>query len=231
MNPVFFGQIAQKLGYLNQKQVDMLVEMQKNDHICLGEVLVTLGYVTKVDRDKALADFILEQNKKSNDIGPFAHLKILEKERPFIEKFTTNTIKLLQRMSGVLVKFDKYEQIDQDIILPGFAAQVNLTDKNNKNILRYIFMIEREFANTLHLKLCRRYGIDAESIKQEESLGELLNIICCTSCSSCLAFTQINATVPNILTESSSCFGKEEKAILVSLISPFGPIRFVLCFS
>ncbi|MBU1044482.1 MAG: hypothetical protein KJ915_08830 [Candidatus Omnitrophica bacterium] len=227
---LFFGECAQKLGYLNQTQVDKLVKMQNEQHVCLGEVLVTLGYISKEARDEALTDFIKEQNKRGKTLPPFSHLEVLKKERPFIEKFTANTVKLLQRMSGVIVKFEKYETIGQTLNLPAFAAKVDHIDESGKCILRYILLLEKEIADIMHLKICRRNNIDAQSMPGTESLIELLNIICCTSSNSCLTLTQISASVPHLLTGSEFSFDQNAKAILVSLISPYGKISFVLSF-
>jgi hypothetical protein len=228
---LFFGQAAQKLGYLDQAQVDELVKTQKDAHVCLGQVLVTLGYVPKETRDKALADFILEQNKRANSVAPFAYLEVLKRERPFIEKFTANTIKLLHRMSGMFVKFDKYEPIDKTIDLEGFTAQVKHTDKKGNCVLRYILLLNKEISAIIHIKLCRRNGIKADELTADSSLSELLNIICCTSCNSCQSFASLSSSVPQIIRDESYASEGQEKAILVSLLSPYGQIRFILSFS
>ncbi len=227
---LFFGQCAQKLGYLTQEQVDKLVKTQNEEHVCLGEVLVTLGYINKKSRDQALANFIKEQNKKGKILPPFSHLEVLKKEKPFIEKFTANTIKLLQRMSGMIVKFEKYEPLEQTIGLTAFAAKVDHVDEKGKCVLRYILLLEKEIADIIHIKVCRRNNIEALIMPCTESLIELLNIICCTSSNSWQSQAQISASVPQLLSGNSFAFEQNAKPILISLISPYGKIRFVLSF-
>jgi hypothetical protein len=227
---LFFGECAQKLGYLSQEQVDKLVKTQSEEHVYLGEILITLGYLTKEIRDEALADFIKIQNKLGKAFPPFSHLEVLKKEKPFIEKFTDNTIKLLQRMSGMIVKFEKYETIDQPLTLTAFSAKVDHFNKKGKCVLSYILLLEKEIAKIMHIKVCRRNEVDAQSLSSADSLIELLNIICCSSSNSCHSLAQISASVPQLLQGNSFTFAPDDKAILVSLISPYGKIRFVLSF-
>ncbi|MFH1061996.1 MAG: hypothetical protein V1747_03820 [Candidatus Omnitrophota bacterium] len=227
---LFFGECAQKLGYLTQAQVDTLVKIQSEEHVCLGEVLVTLGYLSKEIRDESLADFIKEQNKRGKVFPPFSHLEILKKEKPFIEKFTSNTIKLLQRMSGIIVRFEKYETINQTIALTAFAAKVDHINENNKHVLSYILLLEKEITNILHIKVCRRNSVDALSMRSSESLLELLNIICCASANSCQSLARISVSVPQVLHGDLFTFDQDAKSILVNLISPYGKIQFVLSF-
>ena len=55
--------------------------------------------------DAVLTDFIIEQNEASQNTTAFSCPETLSKERPFIEILTAQTIKLLQRMSGICIKF------------------------------------------------------------------------------------------------------------------------------
>ncbi|MBU1087487.1 MAG: hypothetical protein KKD05_08210 [Candidatus Omnitrophica bacterium] len=224
---LFFGECAQKLGYLNQEQVDKLVKIQTEEHVCLGEILVTLGYISKLARDEALANFIKEQNKRGKTLPPYSHLEILKKEKPFIEKFTANTVKLLHRMSGIIIKFEKYETIAQILPLPAFAVKVDHVDKTGKCVLRYILLLEKEIAHIMHIKVCRQNNIDPLIIPNSESLNELLNIICCASAANCRSITP---SAPQVLTGNKFDFEQNTKPILVSLISPYGKISFVLSF-
>ncbi len=229
---LFFGEGAQKLGYLTQEQVDELVKVQSERHVCLGEVIVTLGYVTKEQRDKALAEFIYEQNKREKTLPPFSYIEVFKRERPFIEKFTTHTIRILQRMSGIFVKFDRYEAVKNTIELPEFSAQVDHFNEQEKRVIRYIILLDDEIARIMHSKVCKRNSVDEKEVSRDESLCELLNIICCVSCNSCQMFARLNASVPRLIEGCSSCaFDKKETVILVSLITPYGPVKFLLSFT
>lgn len=227
---LYFGECAQKLGYLTQTQVDTLIQIQNEEHVCLGEVLVTLGYISKEIRDRSLADFIKEQNKQGKVLPPFYHLEAFSTEKPFIEKFTANTIKLLQRMSGIIVKLEKYETLNQTIEPAFFTAKVDHFDQKGKCVLRYILLLDKEIAESMHLKVCLRNNVDAINMPCAESLIELLNIICCSSSNSCQSLAQITASVPQLLEGNLFNFDLNSKTILVSLISPYGKIQFVLSF-
>ena len=228
---LFFGEGAQKLGYLTQGQVDELVKVQSEQHVCLGEVIVKLGYVTKEQRDKALAEFIREQNKREKTLPPFSYLEVFKRERPFIEKFTAHTITILQRMSGIFVKFDRYEELKNIIELPEFSAQVDHFNEQGERVIRYIVLLDDAIAQIMHEKVCKRNSVDENKISRNESLCELLNIICCASCSSCQVFARLNASVPQLKEGGSSyTFDEKETVILVSLVTSYGPVKFLLSF-
>ncbi len=228
---LFFGEGAQKLGYLTQEQVDKLVKVQLEQHVCLGEVLIKLGYITKEQRDETLAEFIKEQNKRKKNLPPFSYLKILKKESLFIEKFTAYTIRILQRMSGMFVKFDHYEIVKNSIELPQFSTQVDHFNEQGERTIRYIFLLDDTIAQIIHKKTCKRNNVDENEVSINESLCELLNIICCSSCNSCQIFAKLNSSVPQLLKESSSyTFDEKETVLLVYLITPYGPVKFALAF-
>ena len=228
---LFFGESAQKLGYLTQEQVDELVKVQAEQHVCLGEVIVKLGYVTKERRDEALAEFILEQNKREKTLPPFSYIEIFKKERPFIEKFTEHTIRILQRMSGIFVKFDRYEAVKNTIELPEFSAQVDHFNERGERVIRYMILLDDAMAQIIHAKICKRNNIDEKEVSRDESLCELLNIICCTSCNSSQMFAKLNASVPQLIEGGSSYFfDKKETVVLVSLVTPYGPVKYLLSF-
>jgi hypothetical protein len=229
---LFFGQGAQKLGYLSQEQVDELVQLQSERHVCLGEVIVTLGYLSKEKRDQALTEYIREQNKREKTLPPFSYLEVFKKERPFIEKFTAHTIKIVQRMSGIFVKFDQYKEVQHTIELPAFAAQVDHFDAEGNSAIKYIMLLDETIAQVMHAKICKRNDVDEKEISHKESLCELLNIICCASCNSCQMFAQLKASVPTAIAEGLSSYSFEEKetVILVSLVTPYGPLRIILSF-
>ncbi|MFH1094524.1 MAG: hypothetical protein V1739_10305 [Candidatus Omnitrophota bacterium] len=228
---LFFGEGAQKLGCLTQAQVNELVKLQTERHVCLGEVIVKLGYLTKEQRDEALAEFIREQNKREKTLPPFSYIEVLKKERPFIEKFTAHTIRILQRMSGIFVKFDRYEAVNNTFELPEFSAQVDHFNEKGQRVIRYIILLDNAIAQTLHSKVCKRNSVDENEIPQNESICELLNIICCTSCTSFETFARLNASVPKLTSGAASfTFDTQETVILVYLVTPYGPVRFLLSF-
>ncbi|MCK4993722.1 MAG: hypothetical protein KAS13_01580 [Candidatus Omnitrophica bacterium] len=228
---LFFGESAQKLGYLNQEQADELVKIQLERHVCMGEVIVKLGYVTKELLDKALDEFIREQNKRDKTLPPFFYLEVLKKERPFIEKFTFYTIRILQRMSGIFVKFDHYETSNNTLELSAFSAQVDHCNEQGDRVIRYILLLEDEIANIMHTKVCSRNNVDEHEVSREQSLCELLNIICCASCNSYQIFAKLNASVPHVLKGGSTySFDKKETVILVSLVTPYGQVKCLLSF-
>ncbi len=228
---LFFGEGAQKLGYLTQEQVDELVRIQSERHVCLGEVIVKLGYVTKEQRDEALTEFIREQNKREKTLPPFSYIEVLKKERPFIEKFTAHTIRILQRMSGIFVKFDRYEAVENPIELPEFSAQVDHFNEKGERVIRYMILLDDAIAQIMHAKVCKRNSVDEKAVSQDESLCELLNIICCASCNSCQIFAKLSASVPQrIQGKTSYTFDEKEIVILVSLVTPYGPIKCLLSF-
>ncbi|MCG2703866.1 MAG: hypothetical protein L6366_05810 [Candidatus Omnitrophica bacterium] len=228
---LFFGEGAQKLGYLTQEQVDKLVKLQSRQHVCLGEVFLKLGYMTKEQRDEALTEFIFEQNKRDKALPPFSYIEAFKKERPFIEKFTAHTITILQRISGIFVKFDRYTAVKNTIELPAFSAQVDHFNEHGERVIRYIILLEDTIAQILHSKICKRNSIDENKSSRDESLCELLNIICCASCNNCQVFTHLNASVPRLISGVSSySFDEKETAFLVSLVTPYGPLKFLLSF-
>ena len=54
-----FGEIAVELGFLSKDEIDTLLEMQKESHIRIGEVLILLGAVTREDMEEALEEFLV----------------------------------------------------------------------------------------------------------------------------------------------------------------------------
>lgn len=187
--------------------------------------------MAKEQRDEALAEFIREQNKREKTLPPFSYLEVLKKERPFIEKFTSHTIRILQRMSGIFVKFDQYTEAKNPIKLPAFAAQVDHFDMQGERVIRYIMLLDDAIAKIMHEKVCKRNNVDTKDVSLNESLCELLNIICCTSCNSCQAYAKLDASVPQIIENRETYdFDNKETIILVSLVSPHGPIKCLLSF-
>jgi hypothetical protein len=52
-----FGEIAIELGFLSKDDVGTLLDMQKEKHIQIGEVLVLFGAVSREDMEEALKEF------------------------------------------------------------------------------------------------------------------------------------------------------------------------------
>ena len=52
-----FGEIAIELGYLNEDDVDALLDMQGEKHIKIGEVLVLFGAISREDMESRLQTF------------------------------------------------------------------------------------------------------------------------------------------------------------------------------
>jgi len=59
-----FGKLAVEMEYLNQEQVEMLLERQTHTNRLLGEILVSQGWVSQMELIKALKKF-RSQNKKN----------------------------------------------------------------------------------------------------------------------------------------------------------------------
>ncbi len=59
-----FGTLATEMGYLNQEQVESLLEQQTHTNRLLGELLVSQGLVSQINLIKALKKF-RAQNKKN----------------------------------------------------------------------------------------------------------------------------------------------------------------------
>jgi hypothetical protein len=59
-----FGKLAVEMEYLNQEQVETLLEQQTHTNRLLGEILVSQGLVSQMDLIKALKKFRSE-NKNS----------------------------------------------------------------------------------------------------------------------------------------------------------------------
>lgn len=228
---IFFGEGAKKLGYLSQEQIDNLLQIQKEKHLYIGDALVSLGYLTKQQRDEALADFIIEQNESSKIIAPFISSETLSKQRPFIEQFTSCTIKLLQRMSGIYVKFDQYEIKEKETPLEAISVQADLIDPEGKCIMRYILLLGEETAKSIYVKICKHDNIKTEDVSPREIFYELTNIICGISCANLQSAARLTTSVPKILSDESRCaLNENEKTILVSLITTYGQIKFMLVF-
>ena len=52
-----FGKLAVEMGYLNQEQIETLLERQTHTNRLLGEILVTQGLVSQMELIKALKRF------------------------------------------------------------------------------------------------------------------------------------------------------------------------------
>jgi len=63
-----------------------------------------------------------------------------------------------------------------------------------------------------------------------DSLIELLNIIYCASSDNNQSISQLSASVPELLSGNTYAFEQNAKPILISLISPYGKIHFVVSF-
>lgn len=228
---ILFGEGAKKLGYLTQERIDNLLQIQKEKHLYIGDALVSLGYLTKKQRDEALADFITEQNESSKIITPFIYPETLSKQSPFIEKFTSCTIKLLQRMSGIYVKFDRYEIKEKETPLEAFSIQADLIDPEGKCVMRYILLLGEEMAKIIYAKICKHDNMKTEEVSAQEIFYELTNIICGISCANLQSYARLRTSVPKILSNKSrSVLNENEKTVLVSLITSYGQIKFMLVF-
>jgi len=195
-------------------------------------VIVQRGYITKEKRDETLTKFTEEQNKRDKTLPPFSYIEVFKKERPVIEKFTSHTVRILQRMSGIFVKFDWHETVNNNFTLPEFSAQVDHFNEQGDRVIRYIMLLKGEMAQILHTKICRRNGVDETLVKKNETLCELLNIICYASCTSYQVFVKLNASVPQVLSsETLSPLDEKETKILVSLVNSYGPIKILLLFT
>jgi CheY-specific phosphatase CheX len=60
---LFFGEAAIRLGVLTTGQVRDLLTAQKDRHVHLGDALANLGYLDRERTDRALAEFLAEEDR------------------------------------------------------------------------------------------------------------------------------------------------------------------------
>jgi CheY-specific phosphatase CheX len=65
---LMFGQVALKMGLLENTALNELLAAQRLDHVLLGEALVALGYTTEQEVDRALADFVQEEQRHAQNL-------------------------------------------------------------------------------------------------------------------------------------------------------------------
>ncbi len=52
-----FGEIAIKMGFINEEDVDALLKMQGEKHIKIGKILVLSGAISRADMESSLQHF------------------------------------------------------------------------------------------------------------------------------------------------------------------------------
>ena len=228
---IYFGEAAKKLLLMTKPQVDALLKIQKERHVYIGDAVVKLGYIGEEQREKALMSYVEEQNENAATITPYCYPESISPLRPFIEKFTLYTIKIMQRMCGTFTKFNNYKMIENEPLLAAIYISVDCRYTQKKGAVYYTLFMCEEMEKIITAKICRNEEMKAEHIAKEAMLSELVNIICGLSCDSLQDFTLLSAGVPKITTaDPRPTFPAERKTMLVSLISPYGQIEFMLNF-
>lgn len=65
---LMFGEVALRMGLLENTSLNELLAAQRLDHVLLGEALVALGYATEQEVDRALTDFIKEEQRHAQNL-------------------------------------------------------------------------------------------------------------------------------------------------------------------
>lgn len=76
-----FGEVAMKMGFLNEENVDAILKIQGENHIKIGEVLVLSGSIRRADMESCLQHF---------------HCVCMKKRKPICLK-ERSTLDLLER--------------------------------------------------------------------------------------------------------------------------------------
>lgn len=225
---IYFGEAAVRLSFLTQRQVDDLTKEQEIRHINLGDALIRLGFLTEQVRNRTLEDFIKDQEEYariSEDIYP----KELRGERFFIEEFISSTIKILQRIGGIIVKYSHCEMKSKDIEIAPVSIGMNFIGSFSRRVSRYIILISRETAYKIAAEIYKRAGLDTDKILVGDVISELVNVICGQTCSKLSEIEELRTNVIEIFKENC-ILGSNEKAALVSLLAPFGQVNFIIVF-
>lgn len=225
---IYFGEAAVRLGFLTPKQVDDLTKEQKTKHINLGDALIKLGFLTSQARDNALTDFLKEQQEHAR-ISADVYPKELKEERFFIEEFISSTIKILQRIGGIIAKYSHCEFKDKEIGIAQVTIRMNFIGSLSRRVTRFIILLPRETAYNVATKIYEKSNLNIEKILVEDVISELVNVICGQTCSK-LSETEELWTSVTERVKNNYILAAKEKAALVSLLTPFGQINFAVVF-
>ncbi len=228
---MFFGEAVQQLGFLTREQVDHLLKKQKQNHVYIGDALVNLGYLAEQQREKALADFIREQNENAAMVTPFRFPQIVEHEQQYIEKFTLYTIKLLQRMVHMVAKCDHYAVMEHSVPLEYISIQVDFSGTLGKQVSRFVLMIPQDTATLIAAKYQTLENAPVSNAVIIDALRELANMICGQASSNLEEFGELPPKVPEDKSgETHYNIRSNETVILTTLITTYGPVSFFLVF-
>ncbi len=235
-NDLYFGEAAQKLGLLTNEQIEMLLAEQKKRHIFIGQALVKLGYLTENEMKERLVEFSIEQNEDS-EMSSSLYPEEFMKEKFFIEQFAICTAKFLYRIGGVIAKYGKCEVVKKEIALAPVAVEMVFEGGLSSYISRYLMMSGKDMANIIAVKFFEGCAVEVDNNVVMEAMSELVNMICVQICSRFEEYGKLKVTLPEkILTtegqeQQKYILGKDEKALFVSLVTPYGSnIGFLIVF-
>lgn len=232
---IYFEEAAQKLGFLTSKQIAELLEEQKSIKVCIGEVLVKLGYITKEALHRELICFFKEQdayiqNTRKN------YPEQLKYEKLIIDEFSYFTIKSLQRIVGIIAKYDHCENKKNEFKLLPMSIIVNFSGFFSNHICSYIFMTNTKLANIIATAVSGTPEIILYNSSVRQVVADLVNNICKQACHKLSTIEQLSASAPEKIKTTHELYSKyildnNKKAAWIQLLTPFGHICFVIVFS
>ena len=243
---LYFGEAAERLGFLTDREIERLLKEQKEKYIYLGEAFVRLGYLTEEKLKTVLDSFSKARDEHVNMID-HRYPEELEEEKPFINEFVLFTIKMLRRMGGVVVKYDRCQLKKKEIDLSPIAIQINFSASVDNRISRFTVMIAKKTANIIATKIYRCCGLAIDRIYRgssvvideavvEDVISELVNLICGQAFNKFSKGDELRGGLPEKKLfkedgDSKYILKNGEKAAYVSLFTPFGPVSFFLIFN
>ena len=241
---LYFGEAAIRLGFLTKESVDKLLKEQKENHLYLGDALVKLGYLTEDLRKQTLEDFAKEQSE-SLSVSEQNFPKELLNEKAYVDEFSLYSVKMLQRMGGVLAKYDGCQFENKEVNLDSVSVQVKFDGTLSSLVSRYAFMVSADTADILATKIYKKTGLilgdkdNSDLIVDDRLVGdvisELVNVICGQVCSRVSRGDELKGGLPQVEyltagTTSKYILANDEKVAIVSLSTPYGSIFFFLVF-
>lgn len=242
---IYFGEAAIRLGFLTKEKVEELLTEQRVHHIFLGEALIKLGYLTEEIQKRALEDFTKEQAEivsTSEENFPAELMDV----KSYVDEFTLYTMKILQRMGGVISKYGGCRFAKKEVKLSPVSIQLDFNGERSKLIRRYILMMSKAGADIFATKIYRKTGLligmqnNSEIIVDDhlviDVITEMVNVICGQVCCKISSRGELKGSLPrgsffSDKAHAKHMLGADEKAAVVLLITPYGTLPFSAVFS
>lgn len=169
---LMIGELAVKLGMLTSIQVNEILTMQRNDHVQLGQILVMKGFIDEATLEAELEAFREDQSPYDDD-------RVLVPEgirgAEMVSAMVDLTLKMLQRVAGVVVKADEGKVLARKLDEAYCAVSITLSGGLNCD---YVLVCDEGVARAIAAAVI---GEDASAEEKEmvvDGVKEFANMVC-----------------------------------------------------